>query len=94
MKIINLLTIGAFTAMTLSSAAYAGNNAANDTILGTKPMQVTISRAVELEGNVESDNVVTPQGVTEVQYAIAHPKASLHQDMLRFRTPVPARELY
>jgi hypothetical protein len=94
MKIINLLTIGAFSALTLSSAAYAGTNTNTDTILGTRPMQVTIERAVVLKGNVESDNVATPEGIAEVQYAFAHPRTSLHQDMLRFKTPVPAKELY
>jgi hypothetical protein len=94
MKIINLLTIGAFTALTVSSAAYAANNTTHDTISGTRPMRVTFAKAVILEGNVESDDVITPEGLTNVNYAFAHPKQSLHQDMLRFRTPVPANELY
>ena len=94
MKIINLLTIGAFAALTVSSAAYASTNANEGTILGTTPMQVYIAENVVLQGNVQNDDIVTPELTRDLDYAFAHPRASLHRDMLRFRTPVPANELY
>jgi hypothetical protein len=94
MKIINLLTIAAFAAFTVNSAAHAAANSTNDTNSGAKPIQISTAQGVVLRGNVESDDFVTPDDFTQVNYAFAHSRESLHRDMLRFRTPVPASELY
>lgn len=99
MKIINLLTIGAFAVLTLTPAANAADcickNDNNGTTLGITPMQVTIAdNSVVLQGKVESNETAVPAEQSAVDFAFTNPKESLKQDMLRFKAAVPANQLY
>jgi hypothetical protein len=94
MKIINLSAAAALTVFTVTSAAQAASNASENTVLGIRPIQVTIVEPVVLQGGVERHTTMNSEGRTTPEFAFAHPRPSLNHDLNRFQTPVPAKALY
>ncbi len=94
MKIINLLAVAALTVFTVTSAAQAASKPSENTVLGMRPIQVTIVEPVVLQGEVERHMQSNSEGRNTPEFGFAHPRASLHHDLNRFQTTVPAKALY